>query len=311
MTKEQPSMGNTTPSHDVTVIGLGAMGGELARVLVAAGKKVIVWNRSPDKAESLAKAGADVALTPAEAIAASPITLFCVWDYSAANEILAQDGVGEAVAGKVIAQLSNGSAEEATHQANWLEQRDAEFLGGGIMGYPRAVGAPDTIILYSGDPDVFKAHAAVLRILAPAQQHVGNLSGDAATVYTAVWGFYFAAMGGLFDGLALIAACGLSRESVKAMVAPMAGKFVEGALDVFARLDSDNFTGDQATVAGHIEGIEATCAGIRKKGVEPRMLDAFVAQLRVATVAGRGDEDVAAVAESLMPASMLPSHSGY
>lgn len=296
-------MQNPISKHDVTVIGLGAMGGELARALIAAGKKVIVWNRSSDKTRALAEIGAAVAASPAEAIAASPITLMCLWDYASADEILAQVGVEEAVAGKVIAQLTTGSAEEAARQAEWLEARGSAFLAGGIMCYPRAVGAPETIILYSGDPDIFEEHSGVLGIVAPAQRHVGSRPGDAATVYTAVWGFYFAAMGGFFDGLALIAGCGLSRESVKEMVAPMAGKFVEGALDVFARLDAGNFAGDQATVAGHIEGLEATCAQIRETGVEPRMLDAFVSQLRVANAVGRGEEDIAAVADSLMAAS--------
>ncbi|MGG6383406.1 hypothetical protein [Paenarthrobacter sp. NEAU-H11] len=60
---------------------------------------------------------------------------------------------------------------------------------------------------------------------------------------------------------------------------------------------------DQATVAVHLEGLEATCAQIRETGVEPRMLDAFVSQLRVANAVGRGEEDFAAVADSLMAAS--------
>ncbi len=48
-------------SHDVTVIGLGAMGSALARALANAGKRVMVWNRSPDKAQAMTAVGADVA----------------------------------------------------------------------------------------------------------------------------------------------------------------------------------------------------------------------------------------------------------
>ena len=295
-------MQSTVESHDgsdVTVIGLGAMGGELARALVAAGRKVTVWNRSPAKAQALADAGAQVAPSVAAAIAASPLTLLCLWDYASADEVLIGDGVEEALSGKVVAQLTTGSADEATRQAGWLEERGAGFLAGGILCYPRAVGAPDTIILYSGDPEVFGRHAETLAVLAPAQQHVGRAPGDAASMYTALWGFYFAGLGGFFDGLALLAASGLSRDSVKALVAPMAGKLVEGALDAVARLDAADFRGDQATVANHIEGIEATCEQVRARGVEPRLLEAFVAQLGVAAAAGRGDEDVAAVPDSL------------
>ena len=116
-----------------------------------------------------------------------------------------------------------------------------------------------------------------------------------------MWGFYFAAMGGLFDGLALTDTCGLSRHGVKDMVVPMASKFVEGALDAIDRLEASDFTGDQATVAGHVDGLESTCAQIRERGLEPRMLDAFIGQLKVAAERGRGDDDIASVAECLLP----------
>src|SRR4051812_46698995 len=119
---------NGSPSHDVAVIGLGAMGGAIAQALVAAGKRVIVWNRSPEKTWVLAEAGASVASSPAEAIAASPVTLICLWDYATTDEVLATDGVEETLAGKVIVQLTTGTAEQAAGQAEWIEARDAVFL---------------------------------------------------------------------------------------------------------------------------------------------------------------------------------------
>ena len=287
-------------SHDVTVIGLGAMGSALARALANAGKRVMVWNRSPDKAQAMTAVGADVALTVSDAIAASPVTLICLWDFAAADQVLAAPDVQRTLAGRALVQVSTGSADEATRQAAWLHDRGASFLAGGIMCYPRAVGAPDTIVLYSGDGAAFDEYQDLLAIIAPAQRYVGDRPGDVATLYTAVWGFYFAAMGGLFEGLALTDTCGLSRRGIKDMVAPMAAKLVEGALDAIDRLETSDFTGDQATVAGHVDGLEATCAQIRERGLDPRMLDAFVEQLKVAAERGRGDEDIAAVPECLL-----------
>lgn len=290
-------------SHDVTVIGLGAMGSALAETLVNAGKRVMVWNRSPDKARALAADGADVALTVSEAIGASPVTLICLWDFAAADQLLSAPDVERTLDGRVLVQLSTGSAGEASRQASWLQDRGAHFLAGGIMCYPRAVGALDTVILYSGDRAGFDIHRDLLAILAPAHRHVGDRPGDAAILYTAVWGIYFAAMGGLFDGLALADTYGLSRRGIKDMLAPMAAKLVEGALDAIERLEVSDFSGDQATVAGHVDGLEATCAQIRQRGLEPRMLDAFIRQLKVAAEQGRGDQDIAAVGECLLPSA--------
>lgn len=290
-------------SHDVTVIGLGAMGSALAQALVDAGKRVMVWNRSKEKALAVAASGADAALTASEAIAASPLTLICLWDFAAADQVLGAPDVERALDGRVLVQLSTGSSTEATRQARWIQDRGASFLAGGIMCYPRAIGAPDTIVLYSGDAAAFSEHQDLLAIVAPAQRHIGDHPGDAATLYTAVWGFYFSAMGGLFDGLALTDTRGLSRQGFKDMVEPMTAKLVEGALDAFDRLAASDFAGDQATVAGHVDGLEATCAQIRQLDLQPRMLEAFVRQLKVAAEQGRGDEDIAAVVECLLPSS--------
>jgi len=81
-------------SKKVTVIGLGLMGATLARVLVRQGYQVTVWNRTIEKAEPLAREGASVASSAAEAIGASPLVVVCVYDYKAANEILSVERSG-------------------------------------------------------------------------------------------------------------------------------------------------------------------------------------------------------------------------
>ena len=56
--------------NDISVIGLGAMGAAIARTLLLNGRKVTVWNRSPDKMAALASAGADTAEDIREAVSA-------------------------------------------------------------------------------------------------------------------------------------------------------------------------------------------------------------------------------------------------
>ena len=48
----------------VALIGTGIMGAALARNLLKAGMRVRAWNRSPEKAESLARDGTEVTDTP-------------------------------------------------------------------------------------------------------------------------------------------------------------------------------------------------------------------------------------------------------
>jgi 3-hydroxyisobutyrate dehydrogenase-like beta-hydroxyacid dehydrogenase len=56
-----------TGMTSVAVIGLGAMGARFAGRFLEAGHDVIVWNRTPEKAQELVSRGASAAATPAEA----------------------------------------------------------------------------------------------------------------------------------------------------------------------------------------------------------------------------------------------------
>jgi len=71
----------------IGVVGLGAMGGNVAARLMEVGHQVTVWNRSPEKTKVLAAAGAKVASTPAEAAAACEAVITLLTDGVAIDEV--------------------------------------------------------------------------------------------------------------------------------------------------------------------------------------------------------------------------------
>jgi 2-hydroxy-3-oxopropionate reductase len=75
-------------------VGLGGMGRPMARNLLRAGHRLVVWNRSPAAAEELAAAGATVAASPAELAAAAPVVLTMLPDLPEVQEVLSRkDGL--------------------------------------------------------------------------------------------------------------------------------------------------------------------------------------------------------------------------
>src|SRR5512133_4061228 len=67
-------------------VGLGAMGQGMARVLLRAGHRVTVWNRTRERAAPLAKEGAAVAATAADAARAG-VVLSMLADDRAVEEV--------------------------------------------------------------------------------------------------------------------------------------------------------------------------------------------------------------------------------
>ncbi len=86
--------------HDVTVIGLGVMGSELARTLLQNGQRVMVWNRTPEKAHPLVHEGATLAKTSIEALAASPTTIICIRSHNDTRELLNSNPLLKVVEGE-------------------------------------------------------------------------------------------------------------------------------------------------------------------------------------------------------------------
>jgi len=82
------------PGRRVGFLGLGLMGSRMARRFLVGGYTVTVFNRRPDKAQPLAKAGAAFADTPKLVVEKSDVILYSLADDAAVWEVvLGADGV--------------------------------------------------------------------------------------------------------------------------------------------------------------------------------------------------------------------------
>ena len=75
----------------VGFLGLGQMGAGIAANILKAGHDLVVWNRSPEKAEPLVRNGAVMARTPREAANGREIVLTMLADDGALEAVLSGD----------------------------------------------------------------------------------------------------------------------------------------------------------------------------------------------------------------------------
>ncbi|HEX6428166.1 MAG TPA: NAD(P)-binding domain-containing protein, partial [Niastella sp.] len=211
---------------NVSVIGLGAMGGVLAQHLLSNRYEVTVWNRTKEKAQPFIKQGAIYTADVSAAIGASDIIIICVTNYGITKDILE----GLDLKGKVLVQLSTGTPQDARDAEAWAHARGASYLDGAILATPSQMGQPDTPIFLSGATSAWQQSEPVLKALAGTLLYMGEAAGAAAAWDLSVLSSMFGMMTGFFQGALIMEKEGLRVDDLGAMIAqisPVLGQMVK------------------------------------------------------------------------------------
>lgn len=162
-------------------VGLGAMGNYMARNLHRAGLLTAVWNRTAEKARSLAQElGIAAPATPAELAAGVDAVVLCV---SADNDVL---DVVRAVApglasGSLVIDCSTVAADTARKAAELLSKQGVEFLDCPVSGGVEGARDATLAIMAGGSNEAFERARPVLTAMGRTVAHFGPTgSGQAA-----------------------------------------------------------------------------------------------------------------------------------
>jgi 3-hydroxyisobutyrate dehydrogenase-like beta-hydroxyacid dehydrogenase len=284
-------------TENVTVIGLGSMGRSLAEAFLHAGHRTTLWNRTPEKADSLVAGGAVLAPTVHAAVAASPLVITCLTGFDETRQAL-EPATG-ALAGRTLVTLNSGAPAQARETAEWATSHGARFLGGAIKNVPSAVGAPDTLLYYGGDRTAFAEHAATLRVLGGDTVHLGDEADLAALYEMAVGSTLLPALVGFFQGAAAVQARGLEARTL----VPFAVKWLEmigSLLPAFAReIDTRDYSDGRSSVGLFLASESWDLEFGREADVDVSWAAPLHELVRRAADAGYTDHSVSALTEVL------------
>jgi 3-hydroxyisobutyrate dehydrogenase-like beta-hydroxyacid dehydrogenase len=278
----------TTNEKPVTVIGLGPMGQAMVRKFLAAGHPTTLWNRTPSRADALVHAGAVRAASPAEAVAASELIVLSLTDYQAMYDILG--GAGSALAGRVVANLSSDSPQETRKAADWLAERGAQLLAGGVMVPAPMVGEEGAYVFYSGPRAVFDAYEPMLRVLG-RPDYRGDDPALAQLFYQALLAVFLSTLAGELQATALVGSVGVSAKELMPYVRDTIGLAATFAEETGRHVDERSYPGDLSTVtmmgatADHI--VAASAAG----GLDTALPEAVRSLYARAIAAGHGKDN--------------------
>ena len=277
---------------DVSFIGLGNMGLALATTAAKAGMEVVAWNRTPGKAASLAELGGMVAADPQAAIEASPIIVVCVYDYEVSNRVLAQDSCANALAGRVLVQLTTATPRSAKAMYEWARQNEISYLDGEIIAYPSDVGTDAARLLLAGDEQALTAAQPVLRAFAAELEYLGADPAAASALNLASLSATLGRIIGTINGAAICEATNIPLESFYRTIVRDAGQDSDALVESLRKIATGGLDTTEASV-----GVWAGIAGYLTEfahdaGINPAVSDFMSQLLGQSMEAGEAESDI-------------------
>src|SRR6266508_1570574 len=148
----------------VAVLGIGAMGHGMASSALRAGIPTILWNREPAATQDLAKQGAEVAPSAAEAARAAPIVITMVTDTDAVISIARDQGMLAALApGAIWVQMSTIGVAGIERVAAMVqvERPDVTLLDAPVSG-SRDPAEQGQLTIFASGPEEARSRVAPL-----------------------------------------------------------------------------------------------------------------------------------------------------
>jgi 3-hydroxyisobutyrate dehydrogenase-like beta-hydroxyacid dehydrogenase len=280
----------------IAFVGLGAMGGRMARRLLDAGRELVVWNRDRAKAEPLVDAGATPAGSPAEAARGADAVLIMVSDPTALREVTeGPEGVAAGVEEPaVVVQMATVGPAAIERLAAALPEGVA-LVDAPVLGSLPEAEAGTLRIFAGGDPELVERLEPLLSNLGTVVRVGPAGAGSAAKLV--VNSTLFGALGVLGEALALADGLGLSRDVAFEVLSttPIAAQAERRRPAIEAGEYPPRFTLSLARKDADLvlDAADAT-------GTDVRLGRAARDWLADAEEAGRGDEDYSVALEQIL-----------
>jgi 3-hydroxyisobutyrate dehydrogenase len=288
----------------VAVLGLGIMGGGLARNLMRKGFSVTVWNRTPSRAEPFRADGAAVAVNPSAAAAEADVVIDVVTDVAASRETwTGQAGALQTMKPGTIA------VECATLSAEWIRElnriardRNIPLIDAPMTGSRKGAEEGTLTLLVGAAPEELERVRPVLEAF--SQRIIRFGPPGAGTAYKLVNNLLLAVQTlATGEGMALAEKAGLDPEIVSRamMEGAMASPIVKAKLPAIVKRDHAD---TQFALRWMLKDLRYALELARELGMRVPIAELAMELYAKAEAQGWGGEDFAAVAE------LYNSHGG-
>ena len=279
-------------------IGLGIMGRRMAANLLKHGNRLIVFNRTPDKAKPLIDQGAVWAPTPASVATQVDVLFTMLANPEAVKEVASgEEGLlNHLRAGSLWVDCSTVNPSFSRQMATEAWARGIRFLDAPVSGSKGPAASAELMFMVGGGESDFRACRSLLESMGSRIVHVGG-HGQGTSLKMVINLLMGEAMAAFAEGMILGQSLGISQEMLFGIllggpaVAPLAAtkreKIESGKYDVEFPLHWMQKDLQLAAVTAYETGVALPLANVTKE------------IYRLAMRQGDGDEDYSAIYEFL------------
>ncbi len=283
----------------IAVLGAGGtMGRPIARNLARAGFAVRAWNRTREKAEPLARDGAEICDSPAEAAADADVIVTMLADADAVLDTISEALTSQPAPDAVWLQLSTIGERGTERCMAFAQERELSFIDSPVLGTRQPAEEGKLVVMASGDEQLLDRAQPIFDAIGHRTMRVGE-AGAGSRLKLATNSWILAVVEGAAETMAFAEGLGLDPQLVLDAVAggPLDLPYLQmkGAA-IIERDFEPSFKLKLATKDGTLVREAA-----RSRGLELPLVDT-VCDRFAQSVPDHGDEDMIATYLASAPA---------
>lgn len=283
---------------EVTLLGVGRMGGAMARKLAEEGHRLTLWNRTEAAAADVAaEVDGVVAASPADAVAGADLVVSMLSSGDVTRDVLLNADLLSALRpGTLVCDMATSGVDTAYALARALAPTGALFVDAPVSGSVPTIAAGQLLVMASGDEEAVRRAEPVLRAFAKRVAYLGP-AGAGQAMKLAVNLIVHTLNAAVSEALTMVTSAGVDAATAYDifMDSVVAAPFV--AYKRAAFLDADTPVAMSLSLTDKDLGLITGFA--RQQQVPALVAEAVREEVARAVAAGRGDEDMAALARYL------------
>lgn len=288
----------STSDKRIGMIGLGLMGTAFTERLLEHGYRVLIWNRTREKAEPLIVRGAEWSDNP---LAACERVIISLYTSDVVEAVLEQmrDGLR---AGQIVLDTTTGEPSQTAALGARLAASGVRYLDAPISGSSEQTRRGEATVIVGGEREAFEACSDLWPVLGKKVFHVGPCGSAAKMklVSNLVLGLNRVA---LAEGLSYAEAIGVApAAALEVLAGSMAYSRV---MDVKGRKMVEGDFAVQARLSQHLKDVRLILEGAAAAGLALPLSETHRRLLEQAEAAGLGGMDNSAIIKVIQKSQRL------